>query len=161
MSITLKMMDGDLFFDRAGQAVTVEGLEKASQDMAESLINNYDSEDSPHYNGSEFYKMIGEAAQEQGDLGISSRIERYATESIERLMDLQQVDPYVDDDELIEEIRTIYTEKEGPMSWMFIALCITSSEDVAPVGFVISLDQQLPGTITSEDFATLGDGTFL
>lgn len=155
------MMDGDLFMDRAGQSVTVEGIEKCAQDMAEALLNNYDPEDPPPYNGSELYTIDGMVPEAPSDLGISSMIERMATDAIERLMDFQQNDPYVDDDELIDEIRDMRVWKIGELSWAFHAFCITESDEPAEVGFDISLDQQLPGTIIAEGFPVLGEGTFL
>jgi hypothetical protein len=76
-------------------------------------------------------------------------------------MDLQQNDPYVDDDELIDEIREVRVWKIGDLSWAFHALSIVASEEPAEVGFDISLDQQGLGPVDYAGFPLLGDGSFI
>lgn len=160
MSITLRMVNGDISILPSGAAETVMGLEKCAQDIAESLLNQYDPFDPPYHNGSEFWRLF-EAPEDYDILGIEGTIETMAEEAIERLMELQENDQFIDDDELIDVIEYIRVWKIGPMSWAFHAHIVTDSDERADVGFDIDLDHQLPPTISPAGVDLPGRGVFL
>jgi hypothetical protein len=146
MSVTFKCDNGDLILDTSGRFAVVSGLEKCSQDIAEALLNVWDPNGNNDYNGSELALIQGETA------GLSTmRIEeqiRYAVQSaVERLMDAQSNDLYIDEDEQIEDIRELQVRKLGLFTYGFYLYCITLSEQDVPLAFSITLGQQLPASI--------------
>jgi len=160
MSITLRMVNGDISILPSGSAETVMGIEKCAQDIAESLLNTYDPLEPDYYNGSEFWRLFEDPGHFDV-IGIESTIETMAEEAIQRLMELQENDQFVDDDELIDYIEYIRVWKIGPMSWAFHAHVVTDSDERANVGFDIDLDQQLPPTIEPAGIGLPGGGVFL
>lgn len=146
MSTTLKMSNGDLAVDGAGRTVDIRGIEKSAQDMAEAFLNNYDSHNPYYFNGSEFWRL-DTMTFPKGGATASTTIETMARDAIKRLQELQEDDPYVDDDELIAEIRVLRAQPIGQLSYAFYCLAITDSNDPAAVGFDIDLLQQLPAGI--------------
>jgi hypothetical protein len=126
MSETIKMANGDIVLDSAGRTIVIDGPEKCAQDIAESLLNNYDPQDPPYHNGSELYKL-DEMTTTLASFGIPSTIESMVHDAIARLMDLQAQDAAITDEELISEIRYIRVWQIGQLSWAFYAKCITNS----------------------------------
>lgn len=159
MSVTLKMAAGDLVKSPAGRMVDVSGLEKSNQDAAETLLTNHDPFDPPwHPTGSEFY-LIKNDVYAYNALGISSMIEQMVDGALQRLIEAQQEDPYVDDEELIDEIRSISVWQIGDLSWAFYAMCVTDSDELVYAEFDIDLSQQLPATIEAAGDTVPGTGT--
>ena len=159
MSITIKMGGGDLVKAPSGRFVEVSGLEKCSQDIAETYLNNFDPFDTPWYpTGSEFY-LINADVYAYNELGIASMVRQMADAALMRLMETQQDDPYVDDEELITEIRSIDVWKIGDLSWAFHSLCYTDSDEEVETGFDIDLSQQLPAGVETAGLAVPGIGT--
>lgn len=142
MSTTWKC-DGDLLLDGAGRLVECQGIEKSAQDILESFLNNRDPTAPDWYNGSEFYRIDKLIASANG-MGVDVTIEQFAREAIQRLMELQENDPYVDRDELIVEIQILRALAIGDLTWAFFAKCITESTEPATVGFDVNVSQQLP-----------------
>jgi hypothetical protein len=142
MSITWKC-DGDLLLDGAGRLVECQGIEKAAQDMLESFLNNRDPTAPDWYNGSEFYRIDKLVAAASG-MGVDVTIEQFARDAIQRLMELQENDPYVDSDELIAEIQILRALAMGNLTWAFFAKCITESLEPATVGFDVTTSQRTP-----------------
>lgn len=158
MSTTLKMAAGDLVLLSTGQFQSVSGIEKATQDVGETLLNNYDPLDPPyHPTGSEFY-MIDQNVYAYNAMGIENMIHAMADSALQRLMDEQADDPYVDDDELITEIRSINVWSIGDLSYAFYAACVTDSDENVNLGFDIDLSQQLPAAIEAAGTAAIGRG---
>lgn len=159
MSVTLKMAAGDILVDAAGQVGTVYGIEKCNQDIAETLLDNYDPFDPPWYTtGSEFY-LIDQQIYAYSQIGIRTTIIDMASGAMERLKQAQEDDPYVDDEELISEIRTINVWQIGELSWAFYVLAITDSDDPVDLGFDIDLTQQLPVGVEAIGDIVPGIGT--
>jgi len=156
MSYTLKCDDGDLVQNAAGQYTSVAGLEKVSQDVAESLLNNYDPDNTTYYNGSELYK-VGDQTTILSTIGVEEWVHSIVMESMDRLQDLQDDDNYVDEAESIESIQELTVNKIGYFSWKFMLRILTESEDNIPMDFTISLSQQLPDYLKEEfgKFVTL------
>jgi len=143
MSVTIMVADGDLAVSVAGRFVYINGIQKCAQDIAESLLNNWDPIEESWYNGSELY-AIDEDPSTLTTLTVEERIRSAVDESIERLRDLQDEDDYVDDDELIDEVRELWASKLGNFTYGFYLRVITSSYEEVPMGFTVSLGQQLP-----------------
>lgn len=159
MSRTLKMGAGDLVKASSGRLEEVEGLEKCSQDVAETYLINHDPFDPPwHVTGSEFY-LINTETFAYSESGIEGMVRDMADGALQRLMEAQQEDPYVDDEELISEIRTINVWKVGQLSWAFYSVLRTDSDEEVETGFDIDLSQQLPAGIETVGLSVPGDGT--
>jgi len=149
MSYTLKCDDGDLIKDASGRYQVIAGLHKVSQDIAEALLNNYDSEAETYYNGSELYR-VGEQTTILGTIGVEEWVHTMVMESMDRLQDLQDDDEYIDEDESIDDIQELTVDKVGYLSWRFILRVVTESADNIPMNFDISLSQQLPNSLAEE-----------
>lgn len=159
MSVTLKMAAGDLVKQSSGRMQEVSGLEKGSQDIAETFLDNYDPADPPwHATGSEFF-LIDENVFAYSDIGTETMIHQMAESSLERLIEAQQEDPEVDDDELIAEVKSINVWKIGDLSWAFYSVCVTDSDEDVETGFDIDLSQQLPAAIEAAGQEIPGIGT--
>ena len=151
MSYTIKCDDGDLIMDSAGRYVVVYGQEKVAQDIAESLLNNYDPEFPTYYNGSELYR-VDATPMLIATIGAEDFIRSAVESAIERLQDLQDEDDYVDEEEKIDHIAQLTVDKVGPMSYTFYLRVVTESEDDIPLpSYTVSLSQQLPAAL-SKDF---------
>lgn len=161
MSLSWKMTAGDLTLDGAGRLVEVQGIEKSVQDLLESLLNNYDPDDPDWFNGSEFYKLDSLVVP-LDDVGVDTLIEYYARSATQRLMELQENDPYVDEDELISEIQAIVAQPLGDLTWGFFMRCLTESLQPATVGFDVQPMQRLPSNlqVIQPGVYSPGGGTF-
>ncbi len=149
MSFTLKCDNGDLMVSAAGGYVVISGLEKVAQDIAESLLNNKDPDLETYYNGSELYR-IGENTTLLDTIGVEEWVHTMVMESIDRLIDSQDEDAYVDEEESIDTIRELTVEKVGYLSWQFMLRVITESDQNIPMNFDITLSQQLPDSLAEE-----------
>ena len=151
MSFTIKCDNGDLMTTIAGSYAIISGIEKCAQDIAESLLNNYDPEIELYYNGSELYK-VGDDPTILDTIGAEELIEVAVADAMERLKDLQDNDLYIDEDESIDEIRRLDVDKVGYFSWRFFLYVITESEEFIPANYDITLSQQLPASL-ADDFS--------
>jgi hypothetical protein len=159
MSTTLKMDNGDLLLSASGRFVECSGVEKCAQDMAEVLLNNYDSENPGYFIGSELYKLDGMTFS-LGGIDANMMIETFVRDAIKRLMEAQENDPSVENAELIDEIRTLRAQKIGMMSHVFFLKCVTNSDMHVETTYSINLNQQLPGSVATTGAGfTPGTGT--
>jgi len=157
MSITIKCDDGDWVVDAAGRYVTVQGLEKGTQDIAEALLNTYDPKFPTYYNGSTLW-TIQEKTTALVDFSIESLIHVSVTDAIDRLRDIQDNNAYVDDDERINKIAELFVRHPYPMTWIYYLRVITDSDQAIPLNFPISLRQQIPENIGAYDTAFMPEG---
>jgi len=155
MSYTIKCDDGDLIMDVTGRYRAAFGREKCAQDIAESLLNNYDEEYTMYYNGSTLYK-IDQHPNLISTIGAEEFIQTSVGEAVTRLMDAQDNDDYVDETEKIDHVDHLIVNQIGLMSYTFDLRVITeSTEPVVVDDFTISLAQQLPSALSQ------GFGVFL
>ncbi len=154
MSTTLKCDDGDLLIDNRGQFIPINGMQKAAQDIAESLLNNWDPEDDQWWNGSELFK-IERSPSEYAIVGPEEQIRYMVEDAVTRLQDLQEEDAYADDDELIAEIRELWVKPLGDMTYGYYLVAITASEEKVDPAFKIDLNQQLPSSMDAIDLYNL------
>lgn len=154
MSITLKCDNGDLIVSTGGTFIFINGLEKCAQDIAESLLNSWDVDLVQYYNGSELYR-VAEDPETLTLISAEERIRLAVDDSIDRLIDLQEADDFVDEDEQIDEVRDLLVERVGFMTYAFYLNVVTASEEQVPLDFFIELTQQLPTTFDQD--AVLGD----
>lgn len=152
LSVTLKMENGDLALDSGGRHINIQGAEKLSQDTAESLLNNFDPEFPSFFNGSELF-AISEDPIANNDIGIQQSIHSSVEEAVSRLQDMQDLDPYTDDDERIDEILDLDVRKHGTATWSFFLLLQVDSDDQIPLDFEINLLNQLPSSLRDQVFA--------
>lgn len=145
MSTTIKCDNGDLFVGTSGRFILVDGIEKCAQDIAESLSNNWDEEGDQYYNGSELFLLMRDQSSAIAGIAIEERIRSAVEDAVFRLMDMQEADDYVDEDELIEQIRELWVQRLGvDGSYAFFLRVITMSELELPMNFDITLTQMLP-----------------
>ena len=154
MSVTLKMIDQDLAVSTGGRFITVRGIEKCAQDIAESLLNDWDHSGIAWWNGSEL-SLIGPDPVDTTVINVEERIRVAVEDAIERLIDLQEDDDYADEDELIAEMRELWVRSLGSSSYGFYLRAITESTEEIPLQFEINVGQQLPSGIEEEDLLTL------
>jgi hypothetical protein len=143
------MLDGDFVLLSDGVYDLVEDEEKAAQDIAESLQNNYDSEDPSWFNGSELFRLIGDPAfavrAVRAGLTIETLLHSIVEEAIVRLMDLQDEDDYITDKERISEIQTLQVRRLGNgSSYFFYLVCLNDSNEPIRTDFIIRLIPDLP-----------------
>jgi hypothetical protein len=143
MSITLKMVDGDLATDSGGRYLNVVGAEKAAQDIAEVLMNNYDPEFPPYWIGSSLFEIQANPTEFNtfnAELSIRSSVE----DAVARLQDLQDVDPFVDDEERITHIKRLEVIQIGDKSYAFFLEVRVDSDELLQLEFDVPLGQVLP-----------------
>ncbi len=150
MSITIKCDDGDLIVATTGAFVIIGGLHKCAQDVAESILNNFDPDLINWYNGSELYLIGGDPATLHL-ITAEERIRFAVEDSISRLQDLQHADDLADEDELIEELRTLLVQKVGTMTYGFYLGLVTASDQLVERDFAINLTQQLPNSFDQDE----------
>ena len=133
-----------------GRFMIVTGIEKCAQDMAEALLNNWDPEGSQWYNGRALF-LIDSDPSSLDAISAEERIRVAVENAIERLIDMQEDDNYVDLDEKIEDIRELWVRSLGNSSYGFFLRVVTESEENIPLGFSIELSQQLPSSLEAQD----------
>jgi len=146
MSITLKMVDGDLATDIAGRHINIQDEEKLAQDTAESLLNNFDPDFPTYFNGSQLYRIQQDPIPNNIVL-VQERIRTYVQEAVERLIDMQDLDPYATDEERIDTIDRIDVQQVGQLSYSFFLLLINQSDEPVPTAFEVSLLSDLPAGV--------------
>jgi len=160
MSITLKMVDGDLYVDSAGRYLAIEGIEKCAQDLAETLLNNRDPEFPPWFPGSELYRLTnGDYVKLFSHITPMELIHTFVEDAVYRLMELQDIDPEVDDDEAIVDILLLEVRPFGNLTWVFWLVVQVDTEEPVKMGFSVDLRQQLPSAIRGDVPDTFGPNT--
>ena len=99
-----------------------------------------------HYNGSELYLLVANPTTHL-DIFIEEQIKYAIQDAIDRLIDLQDQDPYIDDDEKLEEIRHLRVKKVGDFTYSFYFLAVTVSDEQVERSFAIELSQQMPDNV--------------
>lgn len=108
------MADGDLFINSAGRAETIEGANKASQDIAESLLTPLDAS---RAFGSELADLnVPQPVRNFAGRGI---ISKKVDEAIQRLIRLQNTDTQSTADERIEKINRIIVNQINSTDFVF------------------------------------------
>jgi hypothetical protein len=161
MSYTIKCDDGDLIMDVTGRYRAIFGQEKCAQDIAESLLNNYESEFPMYYNGSSLYQIDYNPSFVDA-IGAEAFIQASVSESVERLMDLQENDDYVDAAEKIDRVAQLSVQRIGMMTYTFYLHVVTEDDSNVTVDdFTISLAQQLPASLSQgfSNFLPAGQNT--
>lgn len=149
MSITLKMVDKDLAIDSGGRHINVRGVEKAAQDLAESLMNNYNPEFPTHYIGSTLYEIQGNPIEYNlgnAEIAIRSAVE----DAVARLQDLQDEDPYIDDDERITDIARLEVIRIGETTYAYFLECRVDTDELLLLEFDVPLGTNLPPSAAGE-----------
>ena len=150
MSYTIKCDDGDFIMDSAGRYVMASGQEKLAQDIAESLLNNYDPDFPTYYNGSQLY-IVDQSPSLISTIGAEEFIRSTVEDAIDRLRNLQDEDDYLEESERIDHISELTVNKVGPMSYTFYLRVIAADESDVPIEpFTITLRQQLPASLDKE-----------
>jgi hypothetical protein len=121
MSTTLLVQDGHIVFASAsGLLATVQGNRKCAQDLAESLLQDYDAEQ----NYGSFLKDILSNQMPGGAQELLVR--HYVAEAVKLLEQKQQDDPEVTPDEKIERIEEL----------------VTATDDTGLAGFYVRVSTQ-------------------
>ena len=160
MSITLKKRDGDIVLQASnGRAFYIRGNEKLAQDVADSLLTDYDPE---RQIGSRLSRLEN-ANSTRGVVGLFNRgfIRTEVRDTLERLQALQrrrsdQLDSF-EAIEVIETIRVYQTSKSG---YIFTVNVVPfGGRDRLPTTFKVNLRHQflnsskpfLPGGVRTDD----------
>jgi hypothetical protein len=151
MSTTLKMADGDLFIDVVtGRPKTIAGVEKCVQDVAEVLMTSLSQPGRagrlfPRAYGSELATLDGPSRF--GGLLGRPLVARKVQEAINRLIDLQESDPYLTAAEHIVAIRRLIVEQFGATDYAyFVQVDVADSSATQTVSNLgaIALNHQFP-----------------
>lgn len=153
MSITLKKADGDIVISESnGRPYYVSGVEKLTQEVADSLMTIYD----PEYDfGHELDTAIGNNKR-LSFLNVinATYIRNRVEEAIARLKDLQKSRPdQIDDYEAVDEIVDLKVYPMGKTGYAFIVqVAPLAGPNVAPQSFSVKLSHQLLPT-ARKDFS--------
>jgi hypothetical protein len=143
------MSDGDLATDSGGRYLNIQGPEKAAQDLAEVLMNNYDPEFPPYWIGSTLFEITANPT-EFNTLNAEISIRASVEDAVARLQDLQDVDPFVDDEELITDIHRLEVIRIGDKSYAFFLEVRVDSDDLLLLEFDVPLGQVLPPSFSGD-----------
>jgi hypothetical protein len=150
------MVDGDIFFDVNGRLHTIEGFDKVSQDIAESLLTDFDVQ---RDFGSELPKISADPSFNVGEQQASS----YISDSIERLRALQRTNPTTTKQEEIAMVESIEVHKNDQTEILFgLAVRTTAGPSVesnvrlAPNP--VRLDHLLPPSTTQQSQEIVAKG---
>lgn len=156
MSTTLKMADGDLFVDQVtGRPRAISGVEKCVQDVAEVLMTALNQSGRagrlfPRAYGSELATLDG-PTRFSGILG-KPLVARKVQEAINRLIDLQEQDPYLTGAEHIVAISRLIVEQFSTTDFAyFVQVDVAdgrATDTVTNLG-AIALNHQFP--VSSDD----------
>lgn len=161
MSTTLMKRDGDLVVQSSnGRQVTIKGIQKLSQDVADCLMTEYDPE---RAYGSEISNLDQINSSRSEALGMINRgrIKSMVRDAVERLQQLQntrldQLDGY----EAIKSIGAIRVIRFSSTGYIFfVDVTPADGPDKIPTSFLIQLRHQflpgakpnLPGSVVTDD----------
>lgn len=141
MSKTWKFQDGDIVVDRnKGRAIWITGMEKATQDVAFTLMTATD-----------LVRRIGCALHDLDNLSrqpqmVKMRIQQEVTDGVQRLMDWQALDSTITPAERLLGIDQVVVVQDGPNSYVFNATLSTADRGgQVPLSFRVLLGQQFRG----------------
>jgi hypothetical protein len=148
MASTFRMVDGDIFFDVNGRLQSIEGFDKVSQDIAESLLTDFDVQ---RAYGCELNRVVTDPAFNIGEQQASS----YVSDAIERLRQFQRTNSTTTAQEEISMVESIQVHKNDQTEILFgLAVRTTagpsveSSVRLAPNP--VRLDHLLPPSTTQQ-----------
>ena len=119
MSQTLQVSDGHIVISRAtGQLATVEGNRKASQDLAEALLQDYLPDNDT---GSYLSAILQNQDPDTGEL----MVRHYVADAVTRLQARQLEDPALTTSEAIADIDQLYTLSSDQGTLGFYVECST------------------------------------
>lgn len=125
MSTTLRMADGDIFINSAGRAETIDGANKAAQDIAEILLTPLDA--------------LRDYGSELSDLNVpepvrvfagKSLISKKVDEAIQRLKRAQESDAESTADERISKVNRIIVDQINSTDFVFWVSVLLEDETV-------------------------------
>ncbi len=148
MASTFKMVDGDIFFDVNGRLRAIEGFDKVSQDIAESLLTDFDVQ---RDFGCELNQVVSDPSFNIGEQQASS----YVSDAIERLRALQRTNPTTTRQEEIAMVESIEVHKNDQTEILFgLAVRTTAGPSVdSSVRLTpnpVRLDHLLPPSTTEQ-----------
>ncbi len=156
MASTFKMVDGDIFFDVNGRLQSIEGFDKVSQDIAESLLTDFDVQ---RAFGCELNRVVTDPGFNIGEQQASS----YVSDAIERLRQFQRTNPTTTPQEEISMVESIEVYKNDQTEILFgLAVRTTagpsveSSVKLAPNP--VRLDHLLPPSTTQQSQEIVAKG---
>lgn len=149
MTGTFRMADGDLFFDVNGRLDVIEGVVKLSQDLAESLLTEFDV--GRDY-GSELHLVETDPSFNISEQQVTS----FVADAVERLQELQRTNENTTRDEEIASIDQIEVFKNDQTEIVFgLAVTTTEGRTVASQNAIrskpVSLDHLLPPSTSQQD----------
>jgi len=149
MAGTFRMADGDIFFDVNGRLETIEGFDKVSQDIAESLLTDFDVQ---RDFGCELNLIASDPSFNVGEQQASS----YVSDAIDRLRAVQRTNATTTKEEEIAIVESIEVHKNDQTEILFgLAVRTTAGPSVesnvrlAPNP--VSLEHLLPPSTTQQD----------
>lgn len=146
MSTTIRMFDGDILIDSAGRAQSITGTDKAAQDIAEVLMTPLDGlrDYGSELAGLNIPPIISVVA---GKALISKKVD----EAVQRLRRLQQQDPAVTNDELIESIDRLVIQQFNTGDFLFWVSVLTRDRSTTSQQVLsVSLRHQESHRLTTE-----------
>jgi hypothetical protein len=149
MAGTFRMIDGDIFFDVNGRLEEIANFDKVSQDIAESLLTNFDID---RDYGSE---LVLTDTSTQFNV-TKNQVSSYVLDAIERLRSYQRTNQYTTAQEEIAAIEQIEVFQNDQTEITFGLSVVTSAGPVIEAGTQlsrtpVSLNQLLPpGTSQQE-----------
>lgn len=163
MSTTLKISNGDIDIDSVlGQAKTIDGVVKCSQDIAAVLMtdmrqSNRSGQQLPRAYGNEL-ATLKTPLKYSGLIG-KPLVSRKIQEAVQRLEDLQTKDPNITADEKIKTISKLIVEGLNSTDFIYWLEVQVSSGNTTPSISnleAVKLDQQfsmtsgIPGTVRNQ-----------
>jgi hypothetical protein len=138
MSRTLKVSNGDWFFDSRGRALYITGREKCAQDVANVQLQDLYPDGSW---GSELNRMEKGAIVDAMN-AHKTLIQVLVTESIERLQAFQEQEEAIPNDEKIQNISVAVDRMTNePLSYVYFLAVETSAKD-EPLNQVYAIELQ-------------------
>jgi hypothetical protein len=119
MSVTVRMQDGDLEFESAGEGVFISAAEKAAQDLLEEILLPYDVE---RDRGNEMFEADGSLTSIAGSVAVGqAAVKSMIRSSVRRLMRAQASDTNTDYEETIQKIATLVVQamQNDPTGYTF------------------------------------------
>ncbi len=156
MASTFRMVDGDIHFDVNGRLQTIEGFDKVSQDIAESLLTDFDVQ---RDFGCELNRVVADPAFNIGEQQASS----YVSDSIERLRAFQRTNPTTTKQEEISMVESIEVYKNDQTEILFGLAVLTTAgpsveSNVRLAPNPVRLDHLLPPSTTQQSQEIVAKG---
>lgn len=164
MAKTLQKMDGDLVLSSSnGRYVWIDGIQKATQEVADALMSEYDPERNWGSQLSSIEKLNG---SKSGPAGLINRgyIKTLVRDAIERLQLMQRKRPdQIDSYETIQSIGNVRVLQISRTGYVFFVDSQTAAgPDKLTSSFLVQARHQflpgskpnLPGSIVTDDMRT-------